>query len=99
GLFSTIFRRAQSDEAAVAATFSGLRAVFVGHTHYDHAMDLPAVLRASPRAQVFAGATTVEVGRRLGVPAERLHTALDADTIEVGPFSVRPVRSRHGIVP
>lgn len=99
GLFSALFRRARPDEGAVAATFSGLSAAFVGHTHYDHAMDLPAVLSASPRATAYGGATTVETCRRLGVPAARLVAVDDGRAVDVGPFRVEAVRSRHGVVP
>src|SRR5690349_9516520 len=40
GLFATLFRRPRVDVPAVASRFAGLAAVFVGHAHYDHAMDL-----------------------------------------------------------
>src|SRR5690349_10545652 len=37
GLLATLFRAPRVDTAAVAARFSDLDAVFVGHAHYDHA--------------------------------------------------------------
>ena len=99
GLFSALFRRARPDAGAVAAAFSGLSAVFVGHTHYDHAMDLPAVALASPDAVIFGGVTTVEAFRRLGIPPARLRAVDDGSAHDVGPFRVEAIRSRHGVVP
>ena len=99
GLFATVLQRARPDEAAVARHFGGLDAVFVGHTHYDHAMDLPAVARASPRATIHGSRTTVETCRRLGVPDDRLALARDGVRVTVGPFTVEPVASEHGVVP
>jgi L-ascorbate metabolism protein UlaG (beta-lactamase superfamily) len=99
GLFATLFRRARPDEASVAARFSALDAAFVGHTHYDHAMDLPAVARASPRATIHGSATTTEACRRLGVGERSLRTLRDGEAVEVGPFRVEAVRAAHGVVP
>src|SRR5262245_43194530 len=55
GLFSALFRRASPDRGAVARAFSGLDAVFLGHAHFDHAMDVAAVAEASPRARIHGG--------------------------------------------
>ncbi len=99
GLLSTLFRRTRSDEVAVVTTYSGLDAVFVGHTHYDHAMDVPAVAAASPRAVVHGSRVTAEAMRRLGVPAARCATVEDGRVVEVGPFRVEPIVSEHGLVP
>ncbi len=99
GLFATLFRRARSDEAAVVTAFSGLDAVFVGHTHYDHAMDVPAVAAASPRAVVHGSRVTTETMRRLGVAPSRCRTVEDGRVVEVGPFRVEPIASEHGLVP
>lgn len=99
GLFATLLRRARSDEAAVNAALSDLDAVFVGHTHYDHAMDVPAVLAASPRATLYGSTTTVEACRRLGSDPARLRPVRDGDSVSVGPFRVTVVKADHGIVP
>jgi L-ascorbate metabolism protein UlaG (beta-lactamase superfamily) len=99
GLLRTFFRRPRIDDALVADRFSDLDAAFVGHTHYDHAMDLPAVARASPHARIHGSPTTVELCRRLGVGGGRLVAVADRDRLEVGPFAVEVVASDHGVVP
>jgi L-ascorbate metabolism protein UlaG (beta-lactamase superfamily) len=99
GVLSTLLRRARPDEPAVVRAFSGLDAVFVGHAHYDHAMDVPTVAAASRRARIHGGPTAVELLRRLGVDEGRLVEAGDGARATVGPFAVTAVASRHGRVP
>jgi len=99
GVFATLFKPPRPLAREVAARFGGLDAVFVGHTHYDHAMDLPAVAEASPTARIFGSRTTIELCRRLGVAPRRLVEVVDGDTQAVGPFEVETIASEHGIVP
>lgn len=99
GVLATLLARAEPDRAAVERTFSGLEAVFVGHAHYDHAMDVSAVALASPRARIFGGRTAVALLERLGSAPGRLEAVEDASTAEVGPFRVEAVRAAHGVVP
>jgi L-ascorbate metabolism protein UlaG (beta-lactamase superfamily) len=87
------------DGVAVARRFSGLDAVFVGHAHYDHAMDLAAVAGASPGARFFGGRVAMELALRLGIPAARLHALADGERVEVGGFAAEAVAAAHGLVP
>ena len=87
------------DRARVAAHFRGVDAVFVGHTHYDHAMDLAAVVAASPGTRIHGSPTTVELGRRLGIPEANLVEVADGERFTVGGFRVEAVRIEHGKVP
>ena len=99
GLFATLCRPPAPDRAAVARAFAGLAAVFVGHTHFDHAMDLAEVAAVSPKATLYGSRTTVEACRRLGVPPSRLVVAEDGSAFTAGPFRVEAVRAAHGVVP
>lgn len=99
GLWATLLRRPASDQAAVARAFSGLAAAFAGHTHHDHAMDLPALAQASPAARLVGSRVTVDLCRRSGVAPERLVTAVDGTRVTVGPFTVEAVAAEHGVVP
>jgi L-ascorbate metabolism protein UlaG (beta-lactamase superfamily) len=99
GVFATVFRRPVVDRSAVARTFSGLDAVFVGHAHHDHAMDVAEVAAVSPRARVHAGPTAIELFARQGVARERLVVAEDRASAQAGAFRVEAIRSRHGVVP
>jgi L-ascorbate metabolism protein UlaG (beta-lactamase superfamily) len=99
GLAATLLRRPRPDAGLVARTFGALDAAFVGHAHFDHAMDLPAVAAAAPNARLLGGGVVVELCRRLGVPEARLTEVRDGARVEVGPFRVEAVRWSHGVVP
>ena len=99
GPFGVLFRRPRLDAAAVGARFADLDAVFVGHTHYDHVLDVPEVSRISPRAVVHGSLTTAELLGRLGVGRSGLASVRDGDVVEVGPFRVTAIASAHGRVP
>ncbi len=99
GLFATLFRRAASDRDLVARHLPPLDAVFVGHTHFDHALDLESIAALSPACRFHGGGTAVELGRRRGIAPARLVEAKDGEVVEVGPFRVEPIRSAHGLVP
>ena len=99
GAFAVMLRRPRIDQEAVAAHFSDLDAVFVGHTHYDHSMDVPAIATVSPRATIHGSRTTVELMRRLDVETARLVEVEDGARYEVGPFVVTAIASDHGLVP
>ena len=99
GALRVLLRRPRIETREVAARYAGLDAVFVGHSHYDHAMDLPAVARVSPRAPIHGSLTTVELLRRLDAASGRRVPVRDSDRIEVGPFTVTVVASAHGTVP
>ena len=99
GLFATLCRRATSNRALVARHVPALDAVFVGHTHFDHALDLESIASLSPACRFHGGPTAVELGRRRGIEPARLVEARDGEVVEVGPFRVEPIRSAHGLVP
>ena len=98
-LWGVLFRAPRPDTHLVEARFADLDAVFVGHAHYDHTLDLPAVAKASPGAVFHGGPVAMELGRRLGIACARLRTVQDGKTIEVGPFRVGAVPAAHGKLP
>lgn len=99
GLFATLFRAPRPDVEAARERFAGVDAVFVGHTHYDHAMDLGAVAQVAPLAILHGSRTTVELCRRLGIDEARLVTVEDGARYDAGPFVVEAIEARHGVVP
>lgn len=99
GLFATLFRRARSDGSAVERRFPPLDAVFVGHTHYDHALDLESIAARFPACRLHGGRTTAELCRRRGVAAARVTEVADGTVVTIGPFRVEAIRAEHGLVP
>ncbi|WP_436494709.1 MBL fold metallo-hydrolase [Actinokineospora sp. HUAS TT18] len=96
GVRDTLFRPARPNQALITETFGKVDAIFVGHTHFDHAMDVAPLALASG-CVVHGSATTTEICRRQGV--DRLHTVADGTKVEIGPFTVEAIASRHGKVP
>ncbi len=92
------------------AEMSRVRAVLVGHSHYDHAMDLPVVVRRhTPTARIIGGMTTKRI--LVGDPWIREHQS-QIDSIPLaeagtpthpgtwipvpgGRFRVMAIRSSH----
>jgi L-ascorbate metabolism protein UlaG (beta-lactamase superfamily) len=99
GLLRMLLQPARPDAALVSRTFGEVDAVFVGHTHFDHAMDVAPLAKANPGCTVHGSRTTVEICRRQHVPDDQLQVVSDGFRTTVGPFTVEAVASRHGIVP
>jgi L-ascorbate metabolism protein UlaG (beta-lactamase superfamily) len=74
-------------------------AIVVGHTHFDHALDVPAIARQTG-ARVFGSRSCAALCLASGVPARQVR---DVETegltreieAEVGPFRLRFVPSAH----
>jgi L-ascorbate metabolism protein UlaG (beta-lactamase superfamily) len=87
------------DEALIAqwlqrAGVSRLHGVLVSHSHYDHAMDAGVVARDT--GAVLAGSpSTLQIGRGAGLANAQLHDAADGAPLQLGPFRVRFIQSRH----
>ncbi len=83
------------DVAAIAAHAPPHAAlVMVGHSHFDHLLDAPAVaLRTG--AKLLGSASTIRVGRAAGVPEDRLIAVKGGEDLELDGFSVRVIPSLH----
>ena len=99
GVVDAFLRPARPDTERVLRTFGGVAAAFIGHTHWDHAMDVATIARADADVTVYGSATTSEICRRQGVSDRQVHSVADGEIVTIGPFTVEAVASRHGIVP
>lgn len=84
-------RVVQSDELAIAREVDRADAVLVGHTHFDHALDVPAIVRATG-ARAFGSASLDHLLRLGGLAATVVEPHRD---YEVGPFRFHFVPSIH----
>ncbi len=86
---------AVSDPDAVAAHAPARAdAIVIGHAHYDHALDAPAVaLRTG--AILLAQPPVLAAARAAGVPDDQLWIAQPGDDYELHGFSVRVIQSLH----
>jgi L-ascorbate metabolism protein UlaG (beta-lactamase superfamily) len=86
-------RVVQPSAAAIAAWIDRADAVLVGHTHFDHALDVPAIAQRFG-ARVYGGSSLARLMRIHGLAAQAVTVAPHRD-YEVGPFRFRFTPSRH----
>jgi L-ascorbate metabolism protein UlaG (beta-lactamase superfamily) len=87
------------DVAAIARYVPRANAIVLGHTHFDHALDVPEIAKRTG-ARVFGSRSASALCLAAGVPADRLHVVerevgRPAVEHEVGPFALRFVPSAH----
>ena len=71
-----------------------LDAVLVSHSHYDHAMDAGVVARLTG-AVLVGSETTANIGRGSGMSEASIRVVGESEAVELGPFSVTFILSRH----
>jgi L-ascorbate metabolism protein UlaG (beta-lactamase superfamily) len=89
----------RSDAGAVARWTPRANAIVAGHTHFDHALDVPAIARATG-ATVYGSRSCAALCHVEGVPADRVvdvESSMRGEPLpaEVGPFALRFVPSAH----
>jgi len=94
-----IFGRIQPDLDAIAEGLKKnqvqtLAAVFVLHSHYDHAMDAPEVARRTG-AVLLGSESTANIARGWGLDESHIRVVADREPIEVGKFVLTPIELRH----
>lgn len=96
GLGRFLALRLASDEARVAAALPRADAVLVGHSHFDHVLDVPTIARRTG-AHVYGSASTANLMQAMGIPAAQVTTLVPTArrTFEVGPFRVTAIPSVH----
>ena len=82
-----------ASQAAIAAWIDAADAVLVGHTHFDHALDVPAIARRFG-ARVFGSSSLAHLMHIHDLAAHAVVVAPHR-TYEVGPFRFHFVPSRH----
>jgi L-ascorbate metabolism protein UlaG (beta-lactamase superfamily) len=89
----------RSDLGLVARHAPRADAIVVGHTHFDHALDVPAIAKATG-AMVFGSRSAAALCRASGLPETQVRDVErapggEAIVAEVGPFRLRFVPSAH----
>jgi len=81
-------------QVIAAAGLPAPEAILVGHSHYDHAVDVGPVALASG-ARVYGSATTCHLAVAEGLDPARCAALTQGDAIDVGPFRVEVIRTVH----
>lgn len=86
-------RVVQADVAAIDRFVPRADAVLVGHTHFDHALDVPAIARRD-RCPVYGSTSSRHLLGLHGLAGQAVEVEAHR-TYEIGPFEVTFVPSRH----
>jgi L-ascorbate metabolism protein UlaG (beta-lactamase superfamily) len=71
-----------------------LDALFVAHSHHDHVMDSPEIVKRLG-GTLYGSGSTVNVGRGANLAEESMVVIADGDEITVGTFTVRVFEGLH----
>jgi L-ascorbate metabolism protein UlaG (beta-lactamase superfamily) len=96
-LRALLLRRRALPDPAMLERYAGapgpVAGILVGHTHFDHAVDAPALARRH-QAKAYGSASLARLMRLHGV-GEQAVEVVAHQPYELGPFVVRFVPSRH----
>jgi L-ascorbate metabolism protein UlaG (beta-lactamase superfamily) len=82
------------DAALKRAKVDRLKALFVAHSHYDHAFDVAYVIRKTG-AKLYGSASTLNVGRGGSLGEEQLVLFEPEKEVKLGRFIVTVLKSKH----
>jgi L-ascorbate metabolism protein UlaG (beta-lactamase superfamily) len=68
--------------------------IFITHGHFDHLLDVPAILAAG-KASVYCSKIAAQNLIDRGVQPGRIHIVVPGNTIIDGPFSIRVLAGKH----
>lgn len=87
-----------SNVGIVAARLPECHFVLVTHSHYDHLLDVPQVLRQSGAA-VYGSPNTCQLLRVMGTPASQVNEVSAGNKLSLGEFTVEVIHGRHSPIP
>ncbi|MGW2593974.1 MBL fold metallo-hydrolase [Streptomyces sp. NPDC001515] len=99
GLLRMRFGRLRPDRGRIEdglrrAGVDALDAVFVVHSHYDHALD-SAIVAEMTGARLIGSASTRHIALGQGFADERFHLAVVGEPFTIGRFTLTPLPARH----
>ncbi len=107
GIGTVIFsRRMASEPDRVAQGLAHIRpkvdAILVTHAHFDHLLDVPAIMERT-HARLLAGPTAVRIAESRGIPSANCTAVKSGSVHRIGPWTIRVCAARHdhifGVLP
>lgn len=68
--------------------------IILTHSHWDHLADVPEIAKYTD-ALIVGSETTLNICRHFGIPVSRLRQFENHQTIQLGNFTLTPIRSKH----
>lgn len=101
--FDVLFGELHSKEDEVLAGLQSIeaqdaKALFVVHSHYDHALDLSAVYKLTG-SDIYGSESSLNIARGTGIPEDKLHLIDGGHVARVGDFTITVIRSKHSVPP
>lgn len=93
----TLSQRLRPDLSRIRRIIPKADDVLVGHAHYDHVLDAPALCQHTG-ARLIGSTAVAMCGRAAGLPESQIVETNGGEDIQTGPGRVRGLRSRHGRV-
>lgn len=73
--------------------------ILITHTHFDHVLDLPEVMRLNPNAIVYGTKDVEPILTGHGIKSSRLKIIGEGSNLEVGDFKVNFFEVKHSSLP
>ncbi len=89
------FKRLEPKRAEIDKYIDRADYIVIGHTHYDHAGDLPYIVPKTG-ATAFGSESLGALFTAYGLPKEQFRKVTGGDTVEAGPFKISFAKSAHG---
>ncbi len=89
--------RVRSDAKLAARTVPQADFILVTHAHWDHVMDVPAVMEQT-RATAYGSPNTFRLLSLFEVEKERIREIKVGDKLTLGRFQVGVIQAEHGLV-
>ena len=99
-LSQTIFTQIQSDQPLLHSyidqyDLKRTRAIFVTHSHYDHALDIPMLAHQLPKAMIVGSKSTLNIARAMPIAESQLHEVQAWQPMQIGKFTITAIPSQH----
>ncbi len=93
-----MWRPVKPDPSLAAENLPKCHFVLVTHSHYDHLLDVPDVLRKTGAA-AYGSSNTCQLLRLLEVPASQVHQIGVGDNLSLGEFKIQVITGQHSPIP
>jgi L-ascorbate metabolism protein UlaG (beta-lactamase superfamily) len=90
--------RVLPDRETISKRIQSARAILVTHAHYDHLLDVPAIVQITG-AEVYGSANVITLLMAAGIQRSLLHEVKAGDSFQIADVPVTVFRGRHHETP